>query len=125
MSLELVPIGIKEACAFIAQHRQPQRRPRGWTFGLAVRSNGRTVGVSTACRHAEDERAIEIGSAGAPLFLATWRAAVAMGFRRGLAYSHDVASSAALLDAGWLKVKDLPPRDGKPRALWEIRAAAA
>jgi hypothetical protein len=48
--MRIVPITLREAGAFIAEHHRHNKPPRGWKFGTSVQDRGRLVGVVTAGR---------------------------------------------------------------------------
>lgn len=111
------------------------------------------VGVATAgrpiARHFDDGLTLEVNrtctdgtrNVNSLLYGAIWRAAKAMGYRRCITYTQADESGASLRAAGWVRVKELPPRagwaessqklrdkrdpvgnGGVARVLWEIRA---
>lgn len=124
MSLAVVPVTLREASAFIAQHHRHNKPPRGWKFGLGVQVAGSLVGVATAGRPISREimtrepltlevnRTCTDGSrnANSALYGAIWRAARAMGYTRCITYIQGDETGASLKAAGWRKVKDLPAR---------------
>ena len=150
-SLRIVPLSFRQACAFIAEHHRHHKPPRGMKFAIGV-ENGHLCGVATAgrpvARAYDDGLTLEVNrtctdgtdNANSMLYGAIWRAAKAMGYRRCITYTQDGESGASLKGAGWVKVKDLPPRKGwaessvalkalrdpvgaggVARMLWEIR----
>lgn len=153
--MRIVPITLREAQHFIAQHHRHNKPPRGWKFGVGVRSAaGDLVGVATAgrpvARHFDDGLTLEVNrtctdgtpNANSKLYGAVWRAAKAMGYARCVTYTQADETGASLRAAGWVRVKDLPPRKswmastadenlralrdpvgtgGVARVLWEIR----
>lgn len=149
MTFTVVPITLRQARAFVAQHHRHSRPPRGWKFGVGLRDAAEVlVGVATAgrpvARLLDDGLTIEVNrtctdgtrNANSALYGAVWRAAKAMGYRRGITYTQGGETGASLRAAGWVKVKDLPalpgwdrpgrPRQdigssGMPRQLWEVR----
>ena len=152
MSLEVVPITLKEACAFIATHHRHNKPPRGWKFGVGLRHGHQLVGVAAAGRPVarlfDDGLTLEVNrtctdgtpNANSMLYGAIWRAAKAMGYRRCITYTQAEETGASLRAAGWVKVKELPPRGswahhsqslrgkrdpvgngGVARVLWEIK----
>lgn len=148
MSLEVVPITLKQACAFIATHHRHNKPPRGWKFGVGLRRGHDLVGVAAAgrpvARLLDDGLTLEVNrtctdgtpNANSMLYGAVWRAARAMGYRRCITYTQADETGASLRAAGWIKVKEIRPlpgwdRPGRPRAdigsghvprvLWEIK----
>lgn len=118
----LVPITLREACAFIAQHHRHNKPPRGWKFGVGLRCGDALVGVATAgrpvARHFDDGLTLEVNractdgtrNANSKLYGAVWRAAKAMGYRRCITYTQSDETGASLRAAGWRRVKELSPR---------------
>lgn len=148
--MRIVPITLRDACAFIARHHRHNKPPRGWKFGVGLQAPPGLVGVATAGRPVAKEiqnrepLTIEVNrtctdgtrNANSALYGAIWRAARAMGYTRAITYIQGEESGASLRAAGWVKVCDLPPAPGwdrpgrprgdigsghKPRQLWEIR----
>lgn len=147
--MRIEPITLRQASAFITQHHRHSAPPRGWKFGVGLRAVDALVGVATAgrpvARLLDDGLTLEVNrtctdgtrNANSMLYGAVWRAARAMGYRRGITYIQGDETGASLKAAGWVKVKDIPAkpgwdRPGRPRAdigtanvsrqLWEIRA---
>ena len=120
--MEIVPITLREASAFIAEHHRHNKPPRGWKFGVGLRSNGALVGVATAgrpvARAMDDGRTLEVNrtctdgtrNANSMLYGAVWRAAKAMGYRRCITYTQADETGASLKAAGWVRVAELPAR---------------
>ncbi len=50
--LRIVPITLRQACAFIERHHRHNKPPRGWKFGVGVERDEELVGVATAGRQA-------------------------------------------------------------------------
>ena len=120
--MEIVPITLRTAKAFIAEHHRHNKPPVGWKFGVGLMSEGELVGVATAgrpvARHFDDGLTVEITrtctnghrNANSKLYGAVWRAARAMGYRRAVTYTQADETGASLRASNWRKVKDLPPR---------------
>lgn len=120
--MEIVPITLREASAFITEHHRHNKPPRGWKFGVGLRSNGALVGVATAgrpvARALDDGRTLEVNrtctdgtrNANSMLYGAVWRAAKAMGYRRCVTYTQADETGASLKAAGWVRVAELPAR---------------
>lgn len=120
--MEIVPITLREASAFIAEHHRHNKPPRGWKFGVGLRRNGVLVGVATAgrpvARALDDGRTLEVNrtctdgtrNANSMLYGAVWRAAKAMGYRRCVTYTQADETGASLKAAGWVRVAELPAR---------------
>jgi len=122
--MKVVPITLREACAFIAQHHRHNKPPRGWKFGVGLHAGDSLVGVATAgrpvARHYDDGLTLEVNrtctdgtrNANSMLYGAVWRAAKAMGYHRAITYTQSDETGASLRAAGWVKVKALEARKG-------------
>ena len=113
MPLELTPITLAEAKAFVARHHRHHRPPVGHILSIAV-SEGETVrGVAIIGRPVA--RGLDNGwtaevtrlcTDGAPnacsmLYSAAWRAVRAMGYRKLVTYTLPEEGGASLRAAGW------------------------
>ncbi|MDK9585442.1 XF1762 family protein [Lelliottia wanjuensis] len=148
------PISLRIAQEFVRLHHRHNKPPRGHKFSIGLKnSSGEIVGVATAgrpiARHFDDGLTLEINrtcttgerNANSALYGAVWRAAKAMGYRRCITYTQADESGASLRAAGFVRVKDIPPRagwaassvalkdkrdplgnGGVARVLWEIRS---
>lgn len=136
MTLRIIPITLRTAAAFIAEHHRHNKPPRGWKFGMGLVDDweilrwrdgddvreGKLVGVITAgrpiARALDDGLTLEVNrsctdgtpNANSMLYGAVWRAAKAMGYQRCITYTQADESGASLRAAGWVKVKELSPR---------------
>lgn len=122
MSLQIVPVTFKVACAFVAALHRHNKPPRGHKFSIAVRGEGGIVGVAMCggpvARHFDDGLTLEVNrtctdgtrNANSMLYGAAWRAAKAMGYLRCVTYIQAAETGASLRAAGWVKVKSLPAR---------------
>jgi hypothetical protein len=122
MSLEVVPLTLREAQAFVQQHHRHNKPPHGCKFALGVRATGDLVGVGVAgrpvARAFDDGRTLEVNRsctdgtkhANSMIYGAIWRAARAMGYLRCITYTQADESGASLRAAGWVRVKELEPR---------------
>lgn len=120
--LELFPITLRAANAFIDQHHRHNKPPRGWKFGVSVVDGGAVVGVATAgrpvARAFDDGLTLEVNrtctdgakNANSMLYGSVWRAAKAMGYKRCITYTQADESGASLRAAGFRKVRDIEPR---------------
>ncbi len=121
--LELVPIDLDEACAFIEQHHRHHDSPRGCKFVIGVARDGAIVGVAVVgrpvARKASDTWTAEVtrvcvfdpidkaengghaSGACSMLYAACWRAARAIGYRRLITYELPEEGGASLRGAGW------------------------
>lgn len=149
MTMEIVPITFREACAFVAEHHRHHKPPRGHKFSVAIRDDrGEIVGVMMSgrpvSRHQDDGYTLEVNrtatdgtkNANSMLYGAAWRAARALGYRRIITYTQEGESGSSLRAAGWVRVADRKPQrgwsrddrpredhgvDGIARVLWEVK----
>jgi hypothetical protein len=122
MGLEIRPITLRAACAYIAEHHRHNKPPRGHKFSIAIYSGETLVGVATAgrpvARAFDDGFTLEVNrsctdgtrNANSMLYGAVWRAAKAMGYRRCLTYTQHDESGCSLRAVGWKRVKDIAAR---------------
>ena len=119
--LELVPVTLREASAFVARHHRTHRRKRIIArFAIAAARGSRIVAVAITgnpkARHLQDGWTAEVvrvcsidprpdnGHASCAcsfLYGASWRAARALGFRRAVTYTLPEEGGASLRGAGW------------------------
>lgn len=114
--MELRPISIRQATAFVAEHHRHHDPSRGAKFALAAWHEGELVGVAMIGRPvsralddgltAEVTRVATDGTRNACSFLygAAKRAAQAMGYRRVLTYTLEKEGGASLRAVGWKRV---------------------
>lgn len=100
MSLSIVPVTFRQACAFIAEHHRHHKPPRGMVFCLGIANSGRLVGVATVgrpvARAYQDGHTLEVNrtctdgtrNANSMLYGAAWQAARALGYRRLITYTN-------------------------------------
>src|SRR5215472_2681141 len=122
MSLEIVPVTFRQACAYIALHHRHHKPPRGMVFCLGVAADGTLAGVATVGRPVarayqdgltlEVNRACTDGVMGANslLYRTAGRIALLMGYRRVITYTEAGESGASLRAAGWRVIAERPPR---------------
>lgn len=114
MALELVPITLREACAFVRAHHRHHAAPRGCRFVFGAADDGVVVGVAIVgrpiARCLADQWTAEVTrlcvlestrNACSLLYAACWRAARALGFRRLVTYTLPEEGGASLRGAGW------------------------
>ena len=121
MSLELVPITLREAAAFVELHHRHHRAPRGCICSIAAARDGDVVGVAIVGRPvarlasdgwtAEVTRLCALDDAtarNAPSLLlgAAWRAVRALGYRRLITYTLPSEGGASLRGAGFRVVAE-------------------
>lgn len=113
MGLELQPLDLNEAYAFVEQYHRHHRRPVGGKFAIGVHNGEKVVGVAVAGRPVaignSDGWTLEVtrlatdGSRNACsiLYAACWRAARAMGYRRLITYTLPEEGGASLRATGF------------------------
>lgn len=123
--LEIRPITLRAACAFIAEHHRHNKPPRGHKFSVSVWDGDLLIGVAAAgrpvARHFDDGLTLEVnrsctfddhGRNGANfmLYAAIWKAAKAMGYRRCITYTQGDETGASIAAAGYIASKTLADR---------------
>jgi hypothetical protein len=132
MPLELLPLSLAEANAFVQQHHRHHRPVVGHKFSLAAVQEGRVVGVAIigrpVSRFRDDGRTLEVTrlctdetrNACSFLYAAAARATFALGYRRIGTYTLPDEGGASLRAAGWMLVGERGGgswnREGRPRA---------
>jgi hypothetical protein len=118
MSLELVPMTLAEANAFVREHHRHHQPVPGAKFciGVADLDNQRIVGVAIVgrpiARHLDNGWTLEINrtctdgtkNANSMLYGAARRAAWALGFKKLVTYTISEESGASLRAAGYRNV---------------------
>lgn len=112
--LKKIPLSREKADAFIAKHHRHHKPSRGDKFRIgAVGGSGELVGVAVSgrpvARGFDDGLTIEVirlctdGTENACSFLyaASRRAAIEMGYTRGLTYILETESGNSLVASGW------------------------
>jgi len=122
VTLEIRPITLRAAQAFIALHHRHNAAPRGHKFSVGVYDEQLLVGVAVASRPVaralDDGLTLEVtrtctivaDNANSMLYGAVWRAAKAMGYRRCITYTQGAESGGSIKGAGFRKAADLPAR---------------
>jgi len=145
VTLELCPMTLKEARAYVDRLHRHHPAPQGGLFAIGCAHDGAVVGVAIVGRPvarqlandytAEVTRLCTDGSFNACsiLYGAAWRAARAMGYRRLVTYTLATEPGTSLRAAGWRDVArvkaeswsrpsrprvDLQPEQEKIR--WEV-----
>jgi hypothetical protein len=132
--LTIIPITLKAAKRFVAEHHRHNKPPVGHKFSIGVIDEaGHLVGVATVGRPvagplddgltAEVARTCTAGypNANSALYGAAWRICRAMGYRRLTTYTQADESGSSLVAAGFTKVADLPPRKNWARSSVALR----
>ncbi len=113
MALEIVPITLKEANAFVAEHHRHHGPVTGHKFSIGLSDGEKIVGVAITgrpvSRYLDDGWTLEVNrlctdgtrNASSKLYAAAWRAARAMGYKRLITYILESESGASLRAAGW------------------------
>ncbi len=111
--LSLVPVSLKDANAFVAEHHRHHKPTRGHKFSIGCECDGQLVGVVIAgrpvSRYLDDGRTLEVNrlcttgekNACSMLYGAAARAAKAMGYHKIITYTLDSEPGASLRAAGW------------------------
>ena len=113
MSLEIVPMTLKEANAFVEQTHRHHGKVVGHKFSIGLSNGEEIVGVAIVGRpvgrYEDDGWTLEVNrlctdgsrNACSMLYAAAWRAARAMGYKRIITYILDTEPGASLKAAGW------------------------
>lgn len=144
--LEIVPITLRQAYAFVESHHRHHGTPRGHKVSIGVQLGDSLVGIAImgrpVARNLDDGRTIEVTrtctdgtpNANSMLYGAAWRTARAMGYRRLITYTQEGETGASLRAAG-LRItaeflsepswsRNGRPREARPervrRYRWEI-----
>jgi hypothetical protein len=137
--LQIIPIGFREACAFVELHHRHHRPPQGHKFSIALSNGERVVGVAIVgrpvARRLDNGLTLEVTrlctdgtrNACSKLYGASWRIAREMGYRELVTYILDTEAGTSLKAAGWLclgragglswNVPTRPREDHSPRQL--------
>lgn len=111
--LTLIPVSLKEANAFVAEHHRHHRPVTGHKFSLGCMQNGQLSGVAIVgrpvSRYLDNGRTLEVNrlcSTGEKnvcsfLYGAAARAAKALGYSRIITYTLDTEPGTSLRAAGW------------------------
>jgi len=121
--LELVPVNLTEARAFVAQHHRHHPAPVGGLFAVAAASGAEVIGVAIVGRPVA--RMLDQGytaevtrlsvleghkNACSMLYGACWRAARALGYRKLITYTLASENGASLRASGWKVVGEVKGR---------------
>ena len=111
--LKLIPMPLREANAFVAEHHRHHKPVTGHKFSVGCVRDGRLVGVAIVgrpvSRYLDDGRTVEVNrlcSTGEKnvcsfLYGAAARAAKALGYERIITYTLDTEPGTSLRAAGW------------------------
>lgn len=111
--LSLVPISLKAANSFVAEHHRHHKPTRGHKFSIGCEAEGQLVGVAIVgrpvSRYLDDGLTLEVNrlcttgerNVCSILYAAAARAAKAMGYRKIITYTLDSEPGTSLRAAGW------------------------
>ena len=111
--LEICPMTLKEANAFVEQHHRHHKPVVGHKFSIGCTDGEKIVGVAIVgrpvSRYLDDGWTLEVNrlctdgtrNACSMLYAAAWRAARAMGYHKLVTYILDTESGTSLKAAGW------------------------
>ena len=111
--LQIVPIGFREACAFIRLHHRHHPPPQGHKFSIALSNGEMIVGVAMVdrpvARRLDNGFTLEVTrlctdgtrNACSKLYGASWRIAREMGYWEVITYILDTETGTSLKAAGW------------------------
>ena len=111
--LEIVPMTLREANAFVEQNHRHHGPVAGHKFSIGLSDGEQIVGVAIigrpVSRHLDDGWTLEVNrlctdgsrNACSMLYAAAWRAARAMGYKRLVTYILESENGASLRAAGW------------------------
>ena len=111
--IELTPVSLAEANAFVAEHHRHHKPVVGHKFSIGCTAGGQIAGVAIVgrpvSRYLDDGQTLEVNrlctdgtkNACSMLYAAAWRAARAMGYRKIITYTLDTENGASLRAAGW------------------------
>lgn len=111
--LELTPVSLAEANAYVAEHHRHHKPTVGHKFSVGCKADGRLVGVAIVgrpvSRYLDDGQTLEVNrlctdgtkNACSLLYAAAARAAKAMGYSKIITYTLDTEDGASVRAAGW------------------------
>lgn len=113
MRLEIVPMTLKEANAFVEQHHRHHKPVTGHKFSIGCSDGEKIVGVAIVgrpvARYLDDGWTLEVNrlctdgtrNACSMLYSASWRAAKAMGYKKVITYILESENGSSLKASGW------------------------
>lgn len=111
--LDIVPVSLKEANAFVEQYHRHHGPVVGHKFSIGCTDGNRIVGVAIVgrpvSRYLDDGLTLEVNrlatdgtrNACSMLYAAAWRAARAMGYKKLITYIMKSETGSSLKAAGW------------------------
>ena len=112
--LKTVPVSLKAANAFVAEHHRHHKPVVGHKFSIGCALDGRLVGVAIVgrpvSRYLDNGLTLEVNrlcttgekNVCSMLYAAAARAAKAMGYQKIITYTLDTEPGASLRAAGWV-----------------------
>lgn len=112
-ALELCPVTLREARAFVTAHHRHHEAPQGGLFAVGCSDGSAIVGVAIigkpVARMADDDYTAEVTrlctlggrDVCSMLYGASWRACRALGYRRLITYTLAEEGGTSLRAAGW------------------------
>nr|DAW34940.1 MAG TPA: protein of unknown function (DUF4338) [Caudoviricetes sp.] len=113
--MELTPITLRQAKAFVNEHHRHNAAPQGHKFSIGLTDGGTLIGVCIVgrptARHMDDGRTAEVlrvcvlegtPNANSMLYGAAARACKAMGYKSVITYTLPEESGASLRAAGFV-----------------------
>lgn len=130
--LTVIPLTLRTANEFVAQHHRHHKPVRGHKFSIGVVTDeGDLVGVAIVgrpvARHYDDGLTAEVNrtctdgtaNANSALYGAAWRTAKGMGYLRLITYTQEGESGTSLVAAGWKVIGER-----KARGSWSESSVA-
>lgn len=111
--LDIVPVSLAEANAFVEQNHRHHGRVVGHKFSIGATDGEKIVGVAIVgrpvSRYLDDGLTLEVTrlctdgtrNACSMLYAAAWRAARAMGYKKLVTYILESENGASIRAAGW------------------------
>lgn len=111
--LELTPVSLADANAFVEKHHRHHKPVIGHKFSIGVRCDGRLAGVAIVgrpvSRYLDNGLTLEVNrlctdgakNACSFLYAAAWRAVKAMGYKKLITYILDTEDGASVRAAGF------------------------
>ena len=112
-TMDIVPIDLKGANAFVEKHHRHHKPTVGHKFSIAVADSGEIHGVAIVgrpvSRHLDDGWTLEVNrcctdgikNGCSMLYGACWRVAKALGYKRLITYTLPEEGGASLRGVGW------------------------
>jgi hypothetical protein len=123
VELELQPITLKEAQAFIDEHHRHNVSPQGHKFSIGINDGEKVVGVITVgrpiARHNDDGWTLEVTrncviegykNACSKLYAAAWRVTRNLGYNRLITYTLKSEPGTTLKAVGWKAIGETQAR---------------